>query len=56
MLAGWLGGLVDGALSRLTDLVMALPILLILLMVGTGIGDGLQRFTFWACSTRRRSS
>ena len=26
---------------------MALPILLILLMVGTGIGDGLQRFTFW---------
>lgn len=47
VLAGWLGGLVDGALSRLTDLVMALPILLILLMVGTGLGDGLQRFTFF---------
>lgn len=47
VLAGWLGGLVDGAIGRLTDLVMALPILLILLMVGTGLGDGLQRFTFW---------
>jgi len=47
VLAGWLGGLVDGALARLTDLVMALPILLILLMLGTGIGDGLRRFTFW---------
>jgi peptide/nickel transport system permease protein len=47
VVAGWLGGLVDGALGRLTDLVMAMPILLILLMVGTGIGDGLQRFTFW---------
>ena len=47
VIAGWLGGLVDGALGRLTDLVMALPILLILLMVGTGLGDGLRRFTFW---------
>jgi peptide/nickel transport system permease protein len=47
VLAGWLGGLVDGAVSRLTDLVMALPILLLLLMVGTGLGDGLRRFTFW---------
>ena len=47
VLAGWLGGLVDGALGRLTDLVMALPILLILLMVGTGLGDGLRRFTLW---------
>lgn len=47
VLAGWLGGLVDGAVSRLTDLVMALPILLLILMVGTGIGDGLSRFTFW---------
>ena len=26
---------------------MALPILLILLMVGTGLGDGLRQFTFW---------
>jgi peptide/nickel transport system permease protein len=47
VLAGWLGGLVDGAVSRLTELVMALPILLLLLMVGTGLGDGLSRFTFW---------
>jgi peptide/nickel transport system permease protein len=47
VLAGWLGGLVDGTLSRLTDLVMALPILLLLLMIGTGVGDGLRRFTFW---------
>ncbi len=47
IVAGWLGGLVDGAISRLTDLVMSLPILLLLLMVGTGLGDGLQRFTFW---------
>ena len=47
VLAGWLGGLVDGVFGRLTDLVMALPILLLLIMVGTGIGDGLQRFTFW---------
>ena len=47
VLAGWLGGIVDGAFGRLTDLVMALPILLLILMVGTGIGDGLNRFTLW---------
>ena len=41
MLAGYFGGLVDGAISRLTDLVMALPLLLFLLMVGTLFSDGL---------------
>jgi peptide/nickel transport system permease protein len=52
MLAGWLGGLVDGTISRFTDLVMALPILLLLLMVGTGLGDGLQGWTFWGVLNR----
>jgi len=46
-IAGWLGGLADGAVSRLTDLMMALPVLLLLLMVGTGIGDGLRLWTCW---------
>ena len=47
VLAGWVGGLVDGAISRLADLVMALPVILLLLMVGTGLGDGLRHVTLW---------
>jgi peptide/nickel transport system permease protein len=44
--AGWYGGIVDGAVARLSDLVMALPVLLLVLMVGTGLGEGLRNLTF----------
>jgi peptide/nickel transport system permease protein len=45
-LAGYFGGLVDAFVSRLTDLVMAFPLLLFLVMVGSLFSYGLTRWTF----------
>jgi peptide/nickel transport system permease protein len=41
--AGYFGGLVDAAISRLTELVMAFPLLLLLIAVGQTVAD---RFDF----------
>jgi peptide/nickel transport system permease protein len=45
-LAGYFGGLVDAVISRFTDLVMAFPLLLFLVMVGSLFSYGLTRRTF----------
>src|SRR3954468_15685130 len=45
-LAGYFGGLVDAVVSRFTDLVMAFPLLLFLVMVGSIFTTGLTRWTF----------
>jgi peptide/nickel transport system permease protein len=45
-LAGYFGGLVDAVISRFTDLVMAFPLLLFLVMVGSLFAYGLTRWTF----------
>ena len=45
-LAGYLGGFVDSLISRVTDLVMAFPLLLFLVMVGSLFTYGLTRWTF----------
>jgi peptide/nickel transport system permease protein len=44
-IAGWAGGLVDAVISRFTDLVMAFPYLLFIVMVGSIAGSGLADFT-----------
>lgn len=45
--AGMLGGAVDGVISRLTELAMALPVLFLLVLVGTSVvGERLQDITF----------
>jgi peptide/nickel transport system permease protein len=44
-LAGFFGGLIDSVISRLTDLVMAFPLLLFLVMVGGVFDNGLNRWT-----------
>ncbi len=45
-IAGYFGGVVDGVVSRLTDFVMALPLLLLLIVLGTSrFGDRLVRIT-----------
>jgi peptide/nickel transport system permease protein len=41
-LAGWFGGVVDAAISRLTELVMAFPLLLLLIAMGQTIADRLD--------------
>lgn len=41
--AGWFGGAVDAAISRLTELVMAFPLLLLLIAIGQTVAD---RFDF----------
>lgn len=41
--AGWFGGTVDAAISRLTELVMAFPLLLLLIAIGQTVAD---RFDF----------
>jgi peptide/nickel transport system permease protein len=43
--AGYFGGLVDALISRFTDLVMAFPLLLFLVMVGSFFANGLTRWT-----------
>jgi peptide/nickel transport system permease protein len=45
-LAGYVGGLVDAVISRFTDLVMAFPLLLFLVMIGSLFSYGLTRWTF----------
>jgi peptide/nickel transport system permease protein len=45
-LAGYVGGFVDAFISRLSDLVMAFPLLLFLVMVGSLFTYGLTRWTF----------
>jgi peptide/nickel transport system permease protein len=45
-LAGYFGGIVDAVISRFTDLVMAFPLLLFLVMVGSLFSYGLTRWTF----------
>jgi ABC-type dipeptide/oligopeptide/nickel transport systems, permease components len=43
--AGYFGGLVDAVISRFTDLVMAFPLLLFLVMIGSLFSYGLTRWT-----------
>ena len=45
-LAGYFGGVVDAVISRFTDLVMAFPLLLFLVMIGSLFSYGLTRWTF----------
>jgi peptide/nickel transport system permease protein len=45
-LAGYVAGVVDALISRLTDLVMAFPLLLFLAMVGSVFINGITRWTF----------
>jgi peptide/nickel transport system permease protein len=45
-IAGYFGGLVDAVISRFTDLVMAFPLLLFLVMIGSLFSYGLTRWTF----------
>jgi peptide/nickel transport system permease protein len=44
-LAGWLGGIVDAVVSRFTDLVMAFPYLLFVVMLGSTVSGGLADAT-----------
>ena len=44
-IAGWAGGLVDSVISRFTDLVMAFPYLLFIVMIGSIAGGGLADVT-----------
>jgi len=43
--AGYLGGVVDSVISRFTDLVMALPLLLVLVLIGSLYTHGLTDWT-----------
>ena len=45
-IAGYFGGIADSAISRLTDLVMAFPLLLFLVMIGSLFTHGLTEWTF----------
>jgi peptide/nickel transport system permease protein len=44
--AGYFGGWVDAVISRFTDLVMAFPLLLFLVMIGSLFSSGLTNWTF----------
>ncbi len=44
-IAGFFGGGVDAVISRMTDLVMALPLLLVLIVLGATVGDKLVDVT-----------
>jgi peptide/nickel transport system permease protein len=44
-LAGYFGGVVDGGISRVTDLVMAFPLLLFLVMIGSLFSHGILPWT-----------
>ena len=50
--AGYVGGVVDAAISRFTDLVMAFPYLLFLVMIGSAVSGGLVDFTLWGTLNR----
>lgn len=45
MVAGWFGGWVDAVISRLTELVMAFPLLLLLIAIGQTVADRLDFLT-----------
>jgi ABC-type dipeptide/oligopeptide/nickel transport system permease subunit len=45
-LAGYFGGIIDAVVSRFTDLVMAFPLLLFLVMIGSIFTSGFTRWTF----------
>src|SRR3954454_18139421 len=51
-IAGYFGGFVDAAISRFTDLVMAFPLLLFLVMIGSPFTRGLTEWTFWGLLNR----
>ena len=52
-LAGYFGGIVDGTVSRFTDLVMAFPMLLFLVLIGSTVQRrALDVDASAACSTR----
>jgi peptide/nickel transport system permease protein len=44
-IAGWVGGLVDAAVSRFTDLVMAIPYLFLLIVIGSAANDTVADIT-----------
>ena len=45
MIAGWFGGIVDAVIARLTELTMALPILLLVVAIGQTVADRLESVT-----------
>ena len=45
-IAGYFGGWVDAGVSRFTDLMMAFPVLLFLVVIGTALTHGLTQWTF----------
>jgi peptide/nickel transport system permease protein len=45
-IAGYYGGWIDAVISRFTDLVMAFPLLLFLVMIGSLFSYGLTNWTF----------
>ena len=50
--AGYFGGWVDAVISRFTDLVMAFPLLLFLVMIGSLFSSGLTDWTFHGAINR----
>jgi peptide/nickel transport system permease protein len=44
-LAGFFGGIMDSTISRFTDLVMAFPMLLFLVLIGSTVSGGLDSWT-----------
>ena len=44
-IAGWYGGFVDAFVSRLTELVMAFPLLLLVIAIGQTIADRFEKIT-----------
>jgi peptide/nickel transport system permease protein len=45
-LAGYFGGVVDAVISRLTDFIMALPLLLLLILLGNTVANDITFVTF----------
>lgn len=45
-LAGYFGGWIDAVISRLTDFIMAFPLLLLLILLGSTVGNDLTFVTF----------
>jgi peptide/nickel transport system permease protein len=45
-IGGFFGGLADALISRLTDLVMAVPLILVLIVLGSTVGESLVGITF----------
>jgi peptide/nickel transport system permease protein len=45
-IAGWFGGLIDAFVGRMTEVVMAFPILLLVIVIGQTIAQRLEAITF----------